>query len=196
MRNKLLFIIGIRRSGTSILRELVMRHQEIEQIEFEPHELLYVCSTRHIKRYRNSKYHQDVLLHYKQHLGEKWYGAKIALNVGIEALHWKWLDKKFKNCRFVFIVRNLNDTYNSWNKVDAQTLRGIVSKQTYKPFYNHIIKSFQTFNENNRQRSCIIEYEKLIENADNELLKAWKILELSSINGANQLIHKPENWRS
>ena len=51
--NKLVFIIGMRRSGTSILRKLVELHPEVERIEFEPNELLEVCERIGITRYKN-----------------------------------------------------------------------------------------------------------------------------------------------
>ena len=56
---KLFFIIGLRRSGTSILRTLMLRHPDIGGIEFEPHDLWNAIELKHFPRLMESVYTRE-----------------------------------------------------------------------------------------------------------------------------------------
>lgn len=191
--SKLLFVIGLRRSGTSILRAILNSHSKI-QLLFEPHELLFTCQTIHIKRYNNNPYHLETINKFKKDYGF-WFGAKIAVNCGIEAMNWRWLEEKFDKSHYIFIKRNVDDNYASWAKLDTKIgVRGIVPKEMYVPWWNHINNSFIEFVNKNSNRSYMIDYEKLITIPNEEMNKAWKILNLNPVKYIENMIRKPENW--
>lgn len=193
MKNKLLFLIGIRRSGTSICRHLLMSHPQITHIEFEPHDLMFVTSTQHLNRYKNSQYHIDTVNRFKNKIN-KYYGAKIVINSQLGGIRWKWLHKYFPEAKFVFICRNIQDTYKSYAKTDAKVLAGISPYYIYKYWYNQIIESFKTFHKEYSEKSCIIHYEHLVNDADNTLIPVWKLLQLNPIQNLKEKMHKPLHW--
>ena len=50
------FILGMRRSGTSILREIVASHPEVDECLFEPHDLWHAIMMDHFKRFEARPY--------------------------------------------------------------------------------------------------------------------------------------------
>ena len=185
--NKSVFLMGMRRSGTTILQQLMNRHSDI-QLEFEPYELFYSVSTSEIPRYRKQPLQTQVLHQYKNNT-TKWYGAKFAFNAGIEAMKWRLFNKEFDNAHFVFIIRNPQDTYDSWVKADKYSVRGICSYEMYLPWWKHITDSFCT----ELTKSVIIHYRDLVKDADKEMKNVWDLLEVSPLVGLNKLMHQPEH---
>jgi len=185
--NKLFFIIGMRRSGTSILRKIVMRNSQVKNIEFEPNELLEITERIDIPRYRNIPFFKNTLERFKEH-SDKYYGAKLALNPGIEAMRWLNLPFKFPNAKFIFIRRTPKSTYNSWINIETSK-RGLCSYQMYLDWWTHINVSFLNFEKSKR---CIIDYEKLIKNPDIEMFKIWKFLKVPRIYNLKNMIKTPK----
>jgi hypothetical protein len=183
------FIIGMRRSGTSILRNLIAKSPDIEEILFEPHEILHAVSLVKIKRYKTSQYHNNVIKNLKHNKGT--HGVKLALNPGIDALDWIWLTKNFENAKFIFIIRNRESTYKSYHNADKKTARGVVSKEAYDPMYMEVVNSFEKFARKNKN-SCIVKYEQLLKDADKELQKVWQLLGVKTPKNLNSMIRKPK----
>ena len=196
MKNNLLFVLGMRRSGTSILRILLNRHPMIETLKFEPHEVVFACRLIHLNRYKNESYYKNIINYYKEYKGEKFIGFKEVFNVGIESMNWRWLYRNFPNAKFVFIIRDCETNYESWRQQDLQSVRGICSYEMYKAWWHHLNSDFRKYNNKHPNKSCIIFYHNLVENADLELEKVWNILKIDKITGANKLIHKPKHWRA
>ena len=144
MNNKLLFIIGLRASGTSILRELIEQHPGVHILDFEPHDLLYSVSTYHIARYKNSIYHRNIIEQYRRQ-DTKYIGAKLAFNIGIEAGKWKFLKRYYPQAKFIFIKRNLQDNYKSWKRKDTKTLNYVLDKDVYEKFWKRINNDFKDY---------------------------------------------------
>jgi hypothetical protein len=198
--NKLFFIIGLRRSGTSILRQLVMRNPGISGIEFEPHELWAAVDLNHfdrIKKKENVKRFIQTTFRFFINLGERgkpygWHGAKFALNPGVKALEWVWLDKTFPGCKFIFIQRNLKSTYNSYYNQDKQSVRGVIDSQAYFILAKKLIIDFGNYVRSNPGRACLVDYETMLNNPDAELSKVWKLLNIQPITGLKKLIRKPQ----
>ena len=182
--NKQVFLMGMRRSGTSILRDLMNKHPDI-QLEFEPYELFYTVATSEMGRYKAQSLRQEVLKQYTTQ-SIKWYGAKFAFNPGIEAMKWKCFNTVFPNAHFVFIIRNPKDTYASWVKQDKNSVRGICDYPMYMNWHYHITQSF----EDKSIKSTIIKYEDLVNNADKEMLKVWNLLNVTPITRLNNLMRK------
>lgn len=195
MMNKLLFIIGMRRSGTSILQRLIQMHPEVDNILFEPHELWFASKISRLSRYRNNPYIRKVIKDFS-YAPRKYKGAKFAVNAGIEAMAWKCLHLRFPEAKFIFLIRNGEDTFKSWYKLDSnpKCVRGVVPKEMYMPWRNHIVDSFTQYTEQNSSNACIISYETLVKHTDKELLKVWKTLNIREINGFQSYMKKPNNW--
>ena len=105
-------------------------------------------------------------------------------------MNWKCLSKIYKEAKFIFITRNIKDSYRSWERFDKNNVRGIVSLSMYKSWIKHIYNSFNKFHIENSKSSCIISYEDLCKDADKTLLSVWKTLQLSPINGNQQYIKR------
>ena len=151
MTPKLFFIIGLRRSGTSILRTLIAKHPEVGSIEFEPHPLWNAMDILHFPRF--TKPRQDVYGQYVQiarilvenfrKQGQfKWHGAKFALNPGVKALEWRWLYKTFPTCKIIFITRDLQNTWKSYVKQDKDSFMGMIPQNAYFEIAEQLIKDF------------------------------------------------------
>ena len=190
---KLLFIVGLRRSGTSILRNLLIRHMMINDIEFEPHDLWAAIDLNHFKRMMDKPDNRQWVTNKIKAFGDKgkrgkYHGAKFALNPGTKALEWVWLKKTFPKAKFIFIVRDLNNTWKSVYKQDRDSVRGIIDKKAYDIMATDLVIDFM------KSDSPVVRYENLVANADKELLKVWNYLGLNEIAGLNQMMKKPENW--
>ena len=190
---KLLFIIGIRRSGTSILRDLIAKHPDVAGIEFEPHDLWAAVDLKHFSRLytkpRNQIWINDTIGEFKRH-GEsgRYYGAKFALNPGVKALEWVWLKKTFPEAKFIFIKRDPQSTWNSYVKQDKGSVRGLITKDAYFPECMNIRDSFV----DHLRTSILLTYENLLKNADKTLMPIWDWLELKHITGLNKYMKQPE----
>lgn len=192
--NKLFFIIGMRRSGTSILRTLLMKHPDIKDIEFEPHPLWNAVDLSHFERFKNLSHVQSRIAKFKRAgAGERWHGAKFALNPGVKAMEWVWLDKIF-NPKFIFIVRKKIDTFKSYEKQDRNSIRGYLPQEIYFPLWKFHVHDFLKYHTGNPSKSTIIYYEDLVKDADKELEKVWKLLKLEPLKGMNQYMKRPEFW--
>jgi len=185
------FIIGLRRSGTSIFRTLVSKSPAISTILFEPHELFYAAQLLKISRYKSSKYHIKAVASFNSL--PKWSGAKFALNPGIDALEWVWFHKIFPHARFLFIKRNCDSNWKSYQKADGKTLRGIIPQEIYTPFHAFMNSSFSSFHKANPTISTIINYDKMLSNADKEMQKVWDILKVKSPGSLKSMIKQPRN---
>lgn len=186
------FIIGMRRSGTSILRTMILDHPDVAGIEFEPHPLWHAVDMAHFARFKNRPEVKEIEK-FRQKAAGKCYGAKFALNPGVKALEWIWLDKTFPGSKFIFIIRDVRDTYKSYLKQDRKSVRGVIPQQAYFDLHGHTISTFLKFNEENRERSCVVYYERLVENPDIELIKVWDLLETGIKFGYKSMVKLPEN---
>lgn len=191
--NKLFFVIGMRRSGTSILRTLLEKHPKIAKVDFEPHPLWNAVDLAHFKRFENYPGVQETIEDFRRRGdGDKWHGAKFALNPGVKAMEWVWLPKTFPGSRIIFIIRNLVDTYDSYYKQDVDSVRGVIPWSIYLPFTELIFNGFNHYAKKNPETTCFVDYEKLLENPDLELQKAWKLLRMENMGGLSQYIKTPE----
>ncbi len=185
------FIVGLRRSGTSIFRNMVLKSPNVREIMFEPHELLQAAQLLKIPRYKGSKYHMGVVQKFKNL--PKNSGAKFALNPGIDAIEWVWLHKIFPQAKFVFITRNVQSNWKSYKKADAKTLRGIIPSDIYKPFHKFMNDTFTRFSSDNPNITASVDYDKLLTDVNGELQKVWKLLKVKSPGCLKHMIRKPVN---
>lgn len=191
--NKLFFVIGMRRSGTSILRTLLEKHPKIAKVDFEPHPLWNAVDLVHFKRFENYQGVQKTLEDFRQRGGgDEWHGAKFALNPGVKALEWVWLPKTFEGARIIFITRNPEDTYQSYFKQDYQSVRGVLPKEIYMPSWHFIVGGFRHYAAKNPDTTCFVDFDVLLEYPDEQMSKCWRLLELDHIDGISDYIKPPE----
>lgn len=194
MENNNFFIIGVRRSGTSILRKLIIKSVSVKDILFEPHPLWFAAMMQHFDRFNGKDFYKKTLEKFKDRRNGKLYGAKFALNPGIDALDWVWLDEVFDKPRFIFVTRKLMDSFRSYENVDKNIHRGAISEEAYIPAFAFVIRTFKKFANEHSNRSLIIRYEDIVKNADHALAPAWKLLEARPVKGLNKHIEKPLHW--
>lgn len=191
MMPKIFFVIGMRRSGTSILRTLLLTHPKIKDVLFEPHDLWSAVDLNHFSRFKRLEWVQNTMQDFKKRASQgQWYGAKFALNPGTKALEWVWLHKTFLDAKFIFIIRNKEDTWRSFCKQDKDSVRGIIPKQAFDILYDYHINTFKKY----ACIKCFIYYENLVHNADQELISIWNLLDIKKHIGLNKLMKKPEHW--
>lgn len=194
---KCVFLIGMRRSGTTILREVVKASPDVGKIFFEPHELFDSIRLIQLRRYQRGFYQKTVRRFQREFGSAKvWKGAKIALNPGLMAMSWRRLDEVFEELRprHVFIIRNPADTYKSWVKVDKSNVRGIFDYEMYLPLFRHITGSFEQFTEQHEDRACVVSFDAMVSDPQTELLKIWNLLEARPPSNLEAMIKKPENF--
>jgi len=182
----------MRRSGTSILRTLLLRHPAINDIEFEPHPLWNAVDLAHFERFKNYPGVQETLRSFKaEGNGDRWHGAKFALNPGVKALEWAWLPRTFPEAKFIFIIRDHEARWQSYYDEDKNAVRGYLPKHLYFPLSELIEQSFRDFQSKSEKKCCFIQFKRLVENAERELQEAWGLLGIYALGGLNGLMRKP-----
>jgi hypothetical protein len=190
--NKLFWIIGLRRSGTSILRELIMRSPDVAGIEFEPHPLWFAVDMNHFARFQNIPFVQATLDQFALRRS-RLYGAKFALNPGVKALEWVWLDKTFSNSKFIFILRETDKTYISYEKEDQASVRGMIEFQSYRRLSIDLKNSFMMFAKRNPDRAVYVHYEHMLRNADHHLSHVFELLGARAPANLQRFIKSPRH---
>lgn len=194
MPKGLFFIIGIRRSGTSILRDIILKSPDVLGIEYEPHPLWFSTMMLHFDRFNSNATWKRTVNEFKDKRKLGLYGAKFALNPGIDALDWVWLNEAFDSPKFIFINRNIEDSYRSYMKVDKDIKRGIMPENAYFPAFHFLLASFNKFVVQNSSRSCWVSYEKMIMNPSVELAKVWSLLDIRPVKDLGKFIKRPTFW--
>lgn len=196
---KCLFIIGIRRSGTSVLRQLLAMHPKIGNLEFEPHDLWAAVDLAHFDRLMKKPavkqfVHGTIGAFRKKCASNFWYGAKFALNPGTKALEWRWLYKTFPEARFVFIERSMHNTWASVSKQDVGSVRGIIDRKAYETLSINLRHDFTEYVDKHPNTAIIIKFEDLLIDPNKELNKVTNMLGLGPfLPDLRQYIRKPEH---
>lgn len=166
------FLIGLRRSRTTILKKLVEQSPDRPKICFEPHDFYYAMAMSPMKRYRNYRA-------VRNDYAKKYDGFKFALNPGICALEWKVIPQLYPQAKFVFIVRNISATYNSYYKQDVSSYRGVIAKDAYQLAARDIIAGFTQFVGHNKNQALLIEDQELLDAPDQTMNFIWDFLNLT-----------------
>lgn len=193
-KNRNFFIIGVRRSGTSVLRRFILSSPTVKDILFEPHPLWFATMMQHFDRFNGKDFYKKTVNQFKDRGNGSLYGAKFALNPGIDALDWVWLDEVFDQPRFIFVTRKLVDSYRSYEKVDKDIHRGAISEEAYIPAFAFVIRTFKKFASEHSNRSLVIKYEDIVRNADVAMAPIWKLLEARPVKELKKQIEKPLHW--
>jgi hypothetical protein len=173
-----------------------MKHSDVKDVLFEPHDLWAAVDLSHFKRLMtdgNNMFWATKKINLFKNHSDKWVGAKFALNPGTKALEWKWLHKTFPGSKFIFIVRDVSKTWRSVFKQDKDSVRGIIHEQAYRIMADELINEFKVYQSKNVMDACIISAEKLIDNPDEEMKKAWAILGVPPLTGLRMHMKIPEN---
>jgi len=186
-----IFLLGMRRSGTSILRRLVSASPDVKFILFEPHDLYHSIMMDHFDRFRGPK-HTEKILSFCPPPG-KMIGAKIVFNPGVDALDWVWIPKTYPDAKMIFIKRDSEDTYQSYLKADKDSVRGVIPETVYSPMYQWIWGTMSSFARIFPERSLVLSYERLVENHQGELDKIWEFLGVRGTIIPDSILRIPEN---
>ena len=192
--SKLFFIVGLRASGTSILRSLVENCPEVKKVEFEPHDLMFTCSTRHLIRYKHCTYHKRVIQRFLGH--KRLYGAKIALNTGVEAMNWRFLDRIYREWepKYIFIRRNPKDNYMSLKNKDEKTVKGVLPEDLFIHLHDIIWNNFVDFHVDYPGRSFLFNYDLFVKDPKPQLSLVESFLNITFPKHTEKKIHKPKFW--
>lgn len=173
----------------------MLKHRDIEGIEFEPHPLWFAVDMNHFNRFNTIPYCQKLLTDFVERGKDGWYGAKFALNPGVKAMEWAWLPKTFPNAKFIFIYRNSVDTYKSYYKQDKNAVRGCVPEDIYFQFFGFLKRGMDTYCSNKPKMAVSVHFENLVNDTDITMFPVWELLGIPKMTGLNKLMKKPENWR-
>jgi len=186
------FIIGIRRSGTSVLRTIISKAPGIECVLFEPHELYHSIQMQHFDRFKSDKHLGRINAFRPQEEG-KIVGLKMAMNPGIDALDWIWLPKTYPQAKIIFIWRNMKDTYASYYKEDCGSVRGIITETVYSPMFQWLWGSFFDFYQHNQDRSVVVNYDKMIMAPEKTLAIVWELLGVTAPANLPRMVRAPRH---
>jgi len=193
---KVFFIIGIRRAGTSIMRQVLQESEDIEKVYFEPHPLWHAIQMQHFKRFKGPRYKEDIDNFLKVGTAGKYVGAKFALNPGIDAMDFLWIPRMFPMAKIIFMTRNINDVYQSYLNTDKNTKRGAIPQIIYDPMFRWLEGWMWHIYDTTPSRTCWIHYDKLVEDPLGEMSKIYECLGIKEIPGVPEIISKPKNWKT
>lgn len=173
-RNDPFFILGMRRSGTSILRKIIEHAPGVASCEFEPR-LLWWCITQgHLARFKRHPAVVKELQRFDSLPGL--HGCKFALDPGQMSFYWRHCYLRWPRSRFIFIRRNHEDTYASYAKLDGDSVQGIVPPDIHAWFHMAIYNDFARFAKEYPNRAVFLEYESLLKDPGKTLAPAWALL--------------------
>jgi len=173
MNDNPIFIIGPRRGGTTILRELVQMSPDCGTILFEPHELWFAIYVAEIRRYEKVPEVQSILKRFNELPRNS--GAKFAFNASTEAFDIHKIPMRFPKARYVFIVRHLSDVYSSLFKLDNKTERGVVSTKAHYDITMAMYRKWAKFV--NIHGGVILEFEHLVTQPLDAMMPVYDYLE-------------------
>lgn len=180
------FIIGMRRSGTSFLRDIVNKAPGINLL-FEPRDVWFASTVGHLARFSDNP---AVLCAFDGFRDED--GAKFALDPGIDSCSWPWIDAAYCGARFIFIRRNQADTYASYFAMDELSDRGAVSADIHRYFWDLLYGQFRAFADHNADRCAWIEYEDLLGDPGATLAPVWRLLGAEPVD-VRDMLRMPQN---
>ena len=193
---RIFMLLGIRRSGTSILRKILAASPDIDTMLFEPHPLWHSVMMKHFKRFRGPEHTKRIEAFRNLGRNGKVAGAKIVFNPGIDALDFIWLERVFPEAKFVIIFRNVDDTFQSYVNLDKNTRRGAIPKHIYSPMFNWLQGCLWYFVDSHKDKAVSVNYEKMVEDPEKELAKVWKLLGIRSPKDLSTMVHTPQNWKT
>lgn len=193
---RLFFLIGIRRSGTSIMRKILLASPDVDTVLFEPHPLWHSIMMKHFKRFRGPEHNNRV--NYFRSLGMKGNvaGAKVALNPGIDALDFFWIERVFPEAKFIIVHRDEEDTFQSYVNQDKNIKRGAIPRHIYSPIFNWLQGCLWYFVNCHKDKAVLVSFDKVVENPEKELAKVWKLLKVRPPKDLSSMVHKPKNWKT
>lgn len=167
-----LWLIGMRRSGTSFMRQVLCKAPGVDLL-FEPRDLWFAVTQGHLRRF---KFNPSVTGAFDRFESSGATGAKFALDPGIGAFYWKHLPLRYRGSRFVFIRRRQKPTYASYAKTDGGSVQGIVPADIHRWFWTELYGQFADFAAENPAAAVLIEYEDVLRDADTACEPLWRLL--------------------
>jgi len=187
------WIIGLRRSGTSILRRLLAASPNIGPVLFEPHPLFHAIGMNHLDRFKAQGYVQKILQDYTaQKRPGKWIGAKLAINPGAGGLEWIWLPLTFKGSKIVFVTRGIRETWRSYEAADRDIVRGFVPWTAYQPAAEFTVARFRQHIKEHPADAIEVKYENILADVDEALRPVFEFLKAAVPTSLARMIERPK----
>ena len=192
-RERCLFVVGLRRSGTTITQKLL--NDVGCSLLFEPRDLWWAITQGHLHRFRKCSAHTDPILRFHIDMTKNsggLFGAKFGLEPGIQAMYWPWIHVRFPSAKFVFVVRNWRDNYDSYLQKDIGTIQGIVTPTTFHDIHRTFISSVEEYSEAFGPGRCaVVNYDVMVSNK--ELPGGvWRLIGKQE-KDQSRMIHRPKN---
>jgi len=189
------FLLGLRRSGTSIARECMNASPDIGLL-FEPRDVWWSITQGHLKRFKDcdaacspALFFDSLML--QGHMHSELRGAKFAFEPGIGAMYWRHIELRFKGAKFVFVKRNAIDTYASYYANDSNSVQGVTTQSAFNSIHDQVYESFDDFAQQFPRRCAFIKYEDLV--AEKKLpQKVWDLLGVEPVD-VSGMIRIPRN---
>jgi len=192
-----IFIVGMRRAGTSFLRKLIMDSSDVQDILFEPHILYHSVIVTQLQRLANTPHVtgpiEDFCRLVRRNKGRT--GAKFAINPGVKGMEWICLNNVFPKAQFVFIGRNVWDNHASYWNEDKDYQRGVVPFEPYEWFWIHNNAQWNEFCTVNPDRGIFVSYDRMVESPVETLAPVWDLLKVSPPSDKSFVkVRKPRYW--
>ena len=117
----------------------------------------------------------------------KYGGAKIAYNPGQISLRWRWIPEAFPDSKFIFVMRNEKDGYDSLVSKDRDKIYGVPSWEQYISYRQYLLDSFMLYYRRNPTTSILLDYDRMLLKPDEEFKGVWSTLGLPWKSIANQI---------
>ena len=173
-------ILGMRRSGTSVARRLTELSPDVTVV-FEPRDWWwYFTQGSAVERFLDKDIVHLLNTHINRHFNADGVrGVKFAVDPCLTSFYWKHLERVEPRPKYVFIQRNMEDTWHSYADVDKNSLQGVVPKWVFSYFWVELYKQFSEHHSRFPERTMFMHYERLIVNPVEESYRLFKFLDVS-----------------
>ena len=151
---------------------------------------------KHFKRFRGPEHNERIEAFRSLGMEGKVAGCKYALNPGIDALDFFWIEKVYPEAKFIIVFRDEEDTFQSYVNQDKNIKRGAIPRHIYSPIFNWLQGCLWYFVNCHKDKAVMVSFDKVVENPEKELAKVWKLLKIKPPKDLPSMVHKPKNWKT
>ena len=195
---KPVFLIGACRNGTTFTERLIRMSPDVSSERFVPCDRWEFPAIMEIGGVVGDRPYMHAFGRWFIERPESYALVRLAVPWAYCSLGWPLLLQDFPTARFVLIVRNWYDAWQSWSKMPHVEAVGIQSGQElYRPWAVQMQQVMSDFTAAHRHTTTMLSYERLVEDADATMAPVWKMLGVRSPLGLETLqsfVRKPAHW--